>query len=186
MFFCVLVIIWFLHSWFIARDSIVLDSRIGGLDVLRERNDVVLVHMVNGKTSELHTGDMTILDSKMFPEFCDRVESVGSRIVGLAASGRLYVDGKEVLSAISSFVVHSHFLVVTSLQKHRLLCLPLAHLSDSNLLFTERAIERGAKLVHAVATETTVILQMPRGNLEAIHPRALSLNIMKSLIDRYN
>ena len=31
--------------------------------------------------------------------------------------------------------------------------------------------------------DTKVILQMPRGNLEVIHPRALSLHIVKSLID---
>ena len=161
-----------------------VDSRIGGLQAFREKEDFVLVHLINGKTLELNTVDMKMTESITFPEFCERVETVEGRIIGLASSGRLYVDGKEVLSAISSFVVHSHFLVVTSLQKHRLLCLPLAHLSSSNVEFTERAIERGARLVHAIATETTVILQMPRGNLEAIHPRALSLNIMKSLIDR--
>lgn len=148
------------------------------------QHDTVLIHLVDGKLLELQIGDMKISDSVVFPEFCYRMESIDSRVVGLAASGRLYVDGKEILSAVSSFVGHSHFLLVTSLQKHRLLCLPLAELSNSNLALTERAIERGAKLVHAVAMETTVILQMPRGNLEAIHPRALSLNIMKSQIDR--
>lgn len=160
-----------------------MDSRIGGIVTLRERNDLVLVHLINGKILELHTADINMSESLIFPEFCARIESIGGRIIGLAASGRLYIDGKEVLPAISSFFVHSHFLLVTSLQKHRLLCLPLARLSHSDLATTERAIERGAKLVHSVATETTVILQMPRGNLEAIHPRALSLNIMKSLID---
>ena len=126
---------------------------------------------------------MTLSDSIVFPEFCYQLESINGHLVGLAASRRLYVDGKEVLSAISSFVIHSDFLIVTSLQKHRLLCVPLAHITNSNLAITERAIERGSKLVYAVAKETTVVLQMPRGNLEAIHPRALSLNIMKSLID---
>lgn len=127
---------------------------------------------------------MKMSESITFPEFCDHIESVDDHVIGLAASGRLYVDGKEIISAISSFAIHSDFLVVTSLQKHRLLCLPLTRLSNPDLLITERAIERGAKLVHTIATDTTVILQMPRGNLEAIHPRALSLNIMKSLIDR--
>jgi elongator complex protein 1 len=165
------------------RDSITVDSRIGGLESLREKGDTVLIHLIDGKILELHTNDMILSDSIVFPEFCYRLESINGHVIGLAASGRLYVDGKEILSAISSFVIHSDFLVVTSLQKHRLLCLPLAHISNSNLAITERAIERGAKLVHAVASETAVVLQMPRGNFEAIHPRALSLNIMKSLID---
>lgn len=128
---------------------------------------------------------MEISESIFFPEFCDHMELIADHVVGLAASGRLYIDGKETFASISSFVVHSDFLVMTSLQKHRLICLPLAHLSSPNLVITERAIERGAKLVHAIAMETTVVLQMPRGNLEAIHPRALSLNIIKSMIDRY-
>ena len=160
-----------------------MDSRIIGLESLRGYGNVVLIHLIDGKTLELCTNDMIISDSIVFPEFCYRFESINGHIIGLAASGRLYVNGTEILSAISSFVIHSDFLVVTSLQKHRLLCLPLVHLSNSNLAITERAIERGAKLVHAVAKETTVVLQMPRGNLEVVHPRALSLNIMKSLID---
>ena len=32
-------------------------------------------------------------------------------------------------------------------------------------------IERGAKLVISIHTDTNCILQMPRGNLESIHPR---------------
>ena len=159
------------------------DSRIGAIETLRENKDSTLVHVVNGKTLYFNTVDLTVCDSFKFPEFCARIEPIGDQIIGLAASGRLYIDGKEVLSAISSFVIHSHFLVMTSLQKHRLLCLPLARLGSSDPAITERAVERGSKLVHAVATGTTVVLQMPRGNLEAIHPRALSLNIMKSYID---
>ncbi|KAK4012972.1 hypothetical protein OUZ56_025220 [Daphnia magna] len=169
---------------FTIKDTITLDTRIGGIEVLRRQQNTVLIHLVDGKLLELHTDDMKISDSVVFPEFCCRMEWIDGHVVGLAASGRLYVDGKEILSAVSSFVAHSHFLLMTSLQKHRLLCLPLSGLSNPNLAITERAIERGAKLVHAVAMETTVILQMPRGNLEAIHPRALSLNIMKSLIDK--
>ena len=41
----------------------------------------------------------------------------------------------------------------------------------------------GAKLIGAVAAGTMVVLQMPRGNLEAIHPRALTLNLLKHLIN---
>ncbi|KAL6714895.1 putative elongator complex protein 1 [Lecanora helva] len=38
-----------------------------------------------------------------------------------------------------------------------------------------RSIERGAKLVAAMPSIFAVVLQMPRGNLETIHPRALVL-----------
>lgn len=38
-----------------------------------------------------------------------------------------------------------------------------------------RSIERGARLVTAIPSISAVILQMPRGNLETIYPRALVL-----------
>jgi elongator complex protein 1 len=36
-----------------------------------------------------------------------------------------------------------------------------------------RSIERGAKLITAIPSIYAVILQMPRGNLETIYPRAM-------------
>lgn len=51
-----------------------------------------------------------------------------------------------------------------------------------------RSIERGAKLVTAMPTTYTVVLQMPRGNLETIYPRALVLAAIRRSIeaDRYS
>lgn len=46
-----------------------------------------------------------------------------------------------------------------------------------------RSIERGARLVTAIPTTLSVILQMPRGNLETIHPRAMVLAGVRQLID---
>lgn len=47
-------------------------------------------------------------------------------------------------------------------------------LSDLNL----RRVERGSQLIAAIPKDSKVILQMPRGNLECIQPRALSLYII--------
>ena len=44
-------------------------------------------------------------------------------------------------------------------------------------------LERGSKLVVAVSNDTKTILQMPRGNLEVVHPRALALHIIKQLLN---
>jgi elongator complex protein 1 len=46
-----------------------------------------------------------------------------------------------------------------------------------------RSIERGARLVTAMPTTMSVVLQMPRGNLETIYPRAMVLAGIRSLID---
>lgn len=54
------------------------------------------------------------------------------------------------------------------------------------IIFAEisiRRVERGSVLITAVQKESKVILQMPRGNLECIQPRALSLAILGNFID---
>lgn len=46
-----------------------------------------------------------------------------------------------------------------------------------------RSIERGAKLVTAMPTNMSLVLQMPRGNLETIFPRAMVVAGIRELID---
>lgn len=46
-----------------------------------------------------------------------------------------------------------------------------------------RSIERGAKLVTAMSTNMSLVLQMPRGNLETIFPRAMVVAGIRQLID---
>ena len=51
-----------------------------------------------------------------------------------------------------------------------------------------RSIERGAKIVTVMPTTYSVVLQMPRGNLETIYPRALVLAAIRRFVEaeRYN
>ena len=49
---------------------------------------------------------------------------------------------------------------------------------------TVRRVERGAKLLAALHSDTACILQMPRGNLELVHPRTLLVAKLKSDIDK--
>ena len=46
-----------------------------------------------------------------------------------------------------------------------------------------RRVERGSTLVIAIPKDCKTILQMPRGNLECIQPRALSIAIIGKLLD---
>ena len=48
-----------------------------------------------------------------------------------------------------------------------------------------RSLERGSRLVLSDPTSSRVILQMPRGNLELIHPRPLLLTHLAQLIDNF-
>lgn len=47
-----------------------------------------------------------------------------------------------------------------------------------------RSIERGARLVTAIPTKMSLVLQMPRGNLETIYPRAMVLAGIRSLVEQ--
>lgn len=46
-----------------------------------------------------------------------------------------------------------------------------------------RSIERGAKIVTVMPTTYSVVLQMPRGNLETIYPRALVLAAIRRHVE---
>jgi elongator complex protein 1 len=46
-----------------------------------------------------------------------------------------------------------------------------------------RIIERGAKLITVIPSAYSMVLQMPRGNLETIYPRALVLASIRKSID---
>ncbi|GFO49807.1 elongator complex protein 1, partial [Plakobranchus ocellatus] len=103
------------------------------------------------------------------------------------------LTGAKIASNCTSFGIHNDFLLLTTLS-HTLRCLPksskpadLSKLSEEKTHpFDEcnRRVERGSKIVSVVANGTKVVLQMPRGNLETIHPRALLINSLKKLMDR--
>lgn len=54
--------------------------------------------------------------------------------------------------------------------------------SRAAMRFSERAVELGARLVGASPRGTSVVMQMPRGNLEAIHPRIFVVDVIKVLL----
>ena len=47
-----------------------------------------------------------------------------------------------------------------------------------------RRVERGSRIVTSVADDTKLVLLMPRGNLETIHPRALVLAAVRKHLDQ--
>lgn len=47
-----------------------------------------------------------------------------------------------------------------------------------------RSIERGGRLVTAIPANMTLVLQMPRGNLETIYPRAMVLAGIRKLVEQ--
>ncbi|XP_076644239.1 elongator complex protein 1 isoform X1 [Halictus rubicundus] len=141
-----------------------------------------------------------------FPQHINTVEVVnvdGKEIVLSLSYGNCFcINGKETANNITSFFVHSDFLLLTTLQ-HTLICVKIneedfLELIRHNLTvkpwenlnneksFTElnvRRVERGSQLIAAIPRDSKTILQMPRGNLECIQPRALSLYIVGYYLD---
>ncbi|ESN98799.1 hypothetical protein HELRODRAFT_188913 [Helobdella robusta] len=112
-------------------------------------------------------------------------------LIGLTEQFRFFIDSFEVANNCTSYAVHNHFILFTT-HAHTLQCIPISKLEDldpSSLVSMEsssassRNVERGSKLVCVVGKETKVVLQMPRGNLEVIHPRWLLIDELKKLLD---
>ncbi|XP_029166752.1 putative elongator complex protein 1 isoform X2 [Nylanderia fulva] len=126
-------------------------------------------------------------------------------IIALFCTNCLSIDGKEIAKNITSFYVHSDFLLLTT-QQHTLICVPLnesgiQQLSKHDLTVKPwengsneisladiyiRRVEKNSHLIAAISQDSKTILQMPRGNLECIEPRALSLHILKSYLNNCN
>jgi elongator complex protein 1 len=120
----------------------------------------------------------------------------------MSSSGRLYCNDFQVADTISSFAITSEnqFLsFATSGSSCILRFIPLLDLinfdpllgSDENSIllgYEPRNIERGSLLVSVLTKKPSVVLQMTRGNLEVIHPRALVLrhSMLKTMDQNYD
>ncbi|XP_054647824.1 elongator complex protein 1 [Dunckerocampus dactyliophorus] len=132
-----------------------------------------------------------------FPVPCTQTAlcSVGGEecLLGLTDRSHLYAADVELASNISSFAVCNDFLIVTT-HSHTCRCLQLSTLNLKVLQAalaqdggqndeTLRRVERGSRVVTVVPQDTRVILQMPRGNLETVHHRALVLAQLRKWLD---
>ena len=119
-------------------------------------------------------------------------------VVGLSSRSRLYCQDRLLADAASSFILsptHRFLCYSTADARSRLKFLPIKELqdfdplmgSDENRLlegYEPRNVERGSRLVAILPRNPMAILQMPRGNMEGIYPRALVLPYVMSKIDQ--
>ncbi|MED6250191.1 putative elongator complex protein 1, partial [Ataeniobius toweri] len=114
-------------------------------------------------------------------------------LFGLTDRSHLYAGDTELAPNVSSFAVCDDFLLITT-HSHTCRCLQLSTLTLKGLQLalssdggqndeTLRRVERGSRIVTVVPQDTRVILQMPRGNLETIHHRALVLAQLRKWLD---
>lgn len=108
--------------------------------------------------------------------------------VGLSAHGSLFAasqghDTKLIATNCSSFTTTPGFLIYTT-TSHEAFFVETpalrAHLDgDTALQPDSRRVERGSRIVTAVPSAMSLVLQMPRGNLETIYPRPLVLDVVR-------
>lgn len=131
--------------------------------------------------------------------------------VGHAYSGKLYcvVPGSQpvlLTSNANSFAIGSGFVIFTT-AAHDAQFVPVTTLVHAQNLQTEeedlslanrnsitqlssnvwekRRIERGSRIVTVVPSTMSLVLQMPRGNLETINPRPLVMEVVKADLDSW-
>ncbi|KAI1325872.1 elongator complex protein [Xylariaceae sp. FL0255] len=112
--------------------------------------------------------------------------------IGLSRNGHLYANSRLLLKNCTSFLVTSAHLIITTANHF----LKFIHLTDVEALEVPpddpetdercRSVERGARLVTAMPTNMSLVLQMPRGNLETIFPRAMVVAGIRNLIEVLN
>ncbi|GAB1288525.1 Elongator complex protein 1 [Apodemus speciosus] len=130
-----------------------------------------------------------------FAHPCTQMEvaTIGGKqcVLGLTDRCRFFINDTEVASNITSFAVcddfllvttHSHTCQVFSLSGAYLKgCLSGNHEASGESL---RKVERGSRIVTVVPQDPKLILQMPRGNLEVVHHRALVMAQIRKWLDK--
>ncbi|KAH6897475.1 IKI3 family-domain-containing protein [Thelonectria olida] len=112
---------------------------------------------------------------------------------GLSRNGHIYANSRLLAKNCTSFIITPSHLIFTT-NNH---LVKFVHLSadveelevpadDPETDERCRSVERGSRLVTAIPTNMSIVLQMPRGNLETIFPRALVVAGIRDLIDEKN
>ncbi|KAK4687641.1 elongator complex protein 1, partial [Tremellales sp. Uapishka_1] len=122
-----------------------------------------------------------------------------SLIFALSSTGKLLFtsllsdnDPIPLASSVTSFVLTPDFLIyATSSQSSHYAPLPILRRmsegEDIKMEWESRRVERGSLIVTACPSAMSLVLQMPRGNLETVYPRPLVLAVVRKdvLAGRY-
>ncbi|CAO1437698.1 unnamed protein product [Diamesa serratosioi] len=164
-----------------------LDSNIGSL--VKYSNNSVIVQTINGLLHEISIVEESYLkitdkELQQLPEFCEKlvVTTADAKPAVYALKNikkKLYLNSKELATEVTSFTIttDNDFLIYTTIGEIKFL---LVEGSNKTQVVETRRVERGSKIVSLVKDKAQIILQLPRGNLETITPRILSLKIVKN------
>mmetsp|Transcript_8246 Transcript_8246/g.24364 ORF Transcript_8246/g.24364 Transcript_8246/m.24364 type:complete len:1393 (-) Transcript_8246:1544-5722(-) len=117
-------------------------------------------------------------------------------VFGLSSKSRLYFNDVMLADSASSFFLslnHEFLCYVTTGSRCQSRFLPLKEVHAFDMLmgpeqhfvlegYEPRNVEQGSRVVAILPQQPQMILQMPRGNLESIYPRALVLQFLMARI----
>ncbi|KAH7357661.1 elongator complex protein 1 [Pyrenochaeta sp. MPI-SDFR-AT-0127] len=178
----------------IERESIsLLASSVDHSKLYVQQYDGVL-HQINMEGGSIDISHQTSFIHK-FPSLSAEIRIMNMEIqyqtlaFSLTRAGVLYANERILVRNCTSFMVTPAHLIFTTTQ-HLLKFVHLTSVHELELPADEpqkdercRSIERGAKIVTVMPTTYSVVLQMPRGNLETIYPRALVLASIRRSIE---
>ncbi|KAK4189902.1 putative Elongator complex protein 1 [Podospora australis] len=145
-----------------------------------------------GRLVRIHAGEHIPLPTE-FPSFMpwtSFTKHEGNFLAfGLSRNGHLYANSVQLAKNCTSFVVTTKHLIFTT-SNHLIKFVHLCGEDDLEIPSDDpendercRSIERGGRLVTAMPTKSSVVLQMPRGNLETIYPRAMVLSGIREQVE---
>ncbi|PFH59984.1 hypothetical protein XA68_11598 [Ophiocordyceps unilateralis] len=112
---------------------------------------------------------------------------------GLSRNGHLYANQKLLAKNCNSFLLSPSHLVFTTGNHYVKFVHLTPDVQDLEVPEDEpekdercRSVERGSHLVVAIPTNMSLVLQMPRGNVETIFPRAMVVSGIRDLIEDKN
>ena len=149
-----------------------------------------LIFLKNGRVirSSRQPSAQDITPFAKIPPNCDKISvdersSLNPVIFSLNSDNhKLYRNNVLICDSCTSFVLNEEFLVYTT-HGHKIVCVKLKGEKFGELT-DDRQVERGSRLVTVVnqVGRTEVVLQLPRGNLEVIYPRAMVIEAISKLI----
>ena len=144
---------------------------------------------IDGKTKQMTKctdNEEALMGNAIYMRIEDRlllhgVTAPPSSKFSLTSNGRLFAGKRLLASNCTSFLITLAHLIFTTAQ-HLLKFVHMTGVEDLEVPPDTpevdercRSIERGAKLVTVMPSIFALVMQMPRGNLETIYPRALVL-----------
>ena len=180
----------------------------GGIYHSKSSPRTLEVRELNLRPVDIEDAQTVAAAAARFPEFCLssnhvmihplRSEASLCTHIGLGKSGKLHIIsghvGHVLATNATSFVVTDGFCVFAT-ATHEAVFAPLSSLAflamncaegeAKNVIsgWEKRRIERGSRIITAVPSTMSLVLQMPRGNMETINPRPLVMEVIKQDLD---